>query len=130
MSTVFRAVLIGGLVVAGSAMTADSASAQWGYYGASYGGPSFSFGFSTGPRYSSYYAPSYGYTSPYGYAPTYGYAAMPSYRVNRYPAYYGSPAYYGAPRGRLSYDVYSPFGRSELNYRFRPDGRVRVDFDD
>lgn len=127
MLTAIRAVLIGGVVVAGSAMTADSASAQWGYYGRSYGGPSFSFGFSTGPRYSSYYAPSfyspsYGYSSYYGNAPSYGFA--------RYPSYYGSPSYYRAPRGRLSYDVYTPFGRSEVNYRFRRDGRVRVDIDD
>ena len=74
------------------------------YYGPGYGGSSFHFGFSTGPRYS-YYRP-------------YDYGVRP---------YYGGV--YERPR-RLEYDVYTPFGRSEVNYRFRRDGSVRVDIDD
>ncbi len=126
-----RAVLLGGLIAAGSVWTAEPAQAQWGYYGPAYGGTSFSFGFTTGPRYSTYYAPVYSTH----YAPVYGY----SYPVG--PTYYGTSygytthrPYYGgfrsAPRGRLKYDVYTPYGRSEVKYRFYRDGRVRVDIDD
>ena len=109
-----------GLLVCG---TAD---AQWGYapgptyFHAPSVGSSFSFGYSTGSRYSLYgpsYTQAFGYQTAY---PAYGHAPVlaPTYPVT------------AAPRGRLEYDVYTPSGRQEVNYRFRRDGSVRVDVDD
>jgi hypothetical protein len=118
-----RTALIAAAVATAGVVAADTANAQWGYYGPSYyGGRSFSFGFSVGtPR---YYAPSYGYYS--GYAPySHGYYNSPSYGAHSYP-YYGS---YYRPR-EFSYDVYSPYGRYDVDYRLRRDGSWRVDIDD
>ena len=112
-----RSTLAGALVAGGALFAADAAHAQWGYYGPSRGS-SFYFGFSTGPR--------AGYYRPYDYG-----VARPFYGAySAYQPYDGYGSLYSRPRGTVSYDVYSPFGRSEVNYRFRRDGSVRVDVDD
>ena len=116
-----RGTLIIAAVSAAGLFAADAASAQWGYYGPSYyhapARGSFYFGVTTAPRYS-YYRPSvtYGYTN---YAPSYGYYSSP---------YVGNV--YTRPRGRVKYDVHTPFGSYDVKYRFRRDGSVRVDIDD
>jgi hypothetical protein len=115
----------------------DTANAQWGYapgptyLHSPYTASSFSFGYTTGSRYSLY-GPSYDYAAPsYGYAPAYGYSsfyapAAPAYGYGAYPG----PAL-GRPHGKLEYDVYGLDGRrQEIEYKFRRNGTVRVDVDD
>lgn len=133
MLSALKKAAVASAVVVGSVVAADKADAQWGY-GPSYGGSSFYFGINTGPSYYpsrySFYTPSYSYGYGYGLPGRYGYTGVPSYAAPSYGyGYYGGPSYV-RPRGRLEYDVYSPFGRSEVEYRFRRDGSVRVDVDD
>lgn len=91
---------------------------SWGsrtsFYGATYG---------TG--YSPYVSPySTSYSSPFGtLSPSYG-TTFPGVGVMPYGAAYGTP------RGRLSYDVQTPYGTMEHNYRFRRNGTVSLDVDD
>lgn len=118
-------------------LSCDMARAQWGYHPgptylhSPYAGSGFSFGFTTGSRYSLY-GPSYDHVTPsYGYAPAYGYSssyapAAPGYGYGAYPG-----PVLGRPRGELEYDVYGVDGRrQEIEYKFRRNGTVRVDVDD
>ncbi|MBA3314228.1 MAG: hypothetical protein H0T47_13205 [Planctomycetaceae bacterium] len=130
-------------LIAGAAAAAlfagDSAQAQWGhapatsYYHAPLDSSTYwlNSGYPTGSRYSLYrsYGHSSYYNPPYGaYAPPAGYG-MPGYGVpsSGIGPYGGSV---GNPRGRLKYDVYTPFGKQEVEYKFRRNGRIDVDYDD
>jgi hypothetical protein len=113
---------------AAAIFAADTANAGWSHYPATtyfhapYGAYGMPYGMTAGPRYSLY-GSTYGYSEyfnpPY---PAYG------------PAGYGGIGYgvgnMGRPRGRLEYDVYTPYGRQEVEYKFRRNGRVHVDYDD
>lgn len=133
MLSALKKAAIAGAVVLGSIVAADKADAQWGYgpsygYGPSFGGRSIQFGLNIGgPRYRpsnySYYGPAYGH-SPYG---PYGYSNYSHFAPA--PNYYGGPAF-GRRRGEIKYDVYTPFGKREVEYKFRRDGRVEIDIDD
>ena len=67
----------------------------------------------TVPRPTGYGAYSPGYSSYYG------------------PAY-GVPGYGGyAPRhGKVEYDIYTPYGKREVEYKYHRNGTVSVDIDD
>lgn len=142
-----------GMKLAGVAGTAaavlcatQAVEGQWNsagrnYYHAPAGGPpdyttwggrtSFYGGSAWSPSYSM--TPSYGMTPDASYAvPSTGSYPLPGF-PSLNPASYGAGAYGGAtysnPRGRLSYDVYTPYGKEEHNYRFKRDG-FRFDIDD
>lgn len=131
------------LIAAGVATAAmlTSADAGWRhppsttYYhapfaGAGYGG--YGYTGTLGSRYSLY-GQNYGYSAYYnppysaygpaatGYDPGIG---APGYGV----APYGGAL--GRPHGKLEYDVYTPYGKQEIEYKFRRNGRVDVDYDD
>lgn len=138
------------IAVAGLFSCAESAKADWGcypetsYYHAPIVGGYYGHGYrgSVGRRYSlhsenfgysSYFNPSYA-----AYEPSYGYGAplpsgLPGY--GDVPGYGVSPYDLGGsglvrPRGRMKYDVYTPYGKQEVEYRFRRNGRIDVDIDD
>jgi len=132
----FLSTFAAGAVAAVGFVSASTAEAGWhhyptnSYFHAPYGGYGYhSFGYvgTTGSRYSLY-GPNYGYSS--YFSPPYSpYGAAPVYGVG--PAYGAAP--YGAlgnPRGELEYDVYTPYGRQEIEYKFRRNGRIDVDYDD
>ena len=125
-------------VIAAGGQFASSADAGWGY---TYAAPSYYHAPPVGAYYSGAGVyPRYGYSA--GYAPAaipaplpgYAYPA-PAYAAPYAPMAYPAPAYaapysYGAPiRGNAEYDIYTPSGRQEVNYRYR-NGMTWVDIDD
>jgi hypothetical protein len=108
----------------------------YGGYGPGYGGPGFSgYNFSVGSRYSLY-QPSVGpsgltpYASPYGCGCGYGDSAYAPAMPPMAP-YGGLAAPYAVRRhGKLEYDVYGPYGKQEIEYRYHRNGTVSVDVDD
>jgi hypothetical protein len=148
MTERFLSTLAAGAVAAAGLSAADTVDAGWHHaptnsYFHAPGGCGYSpMGYvgTTGARYSLY-GQNYGYSSyfsppysPYGIGAAHGvgpaYGVGPGYGVGQG---YGVAAPYGAvgnPRGELEYDVYTPFGRQEIEYNFRRNGRVDVDYDD
>jgi hypothetical protein len=136
----FVSTIAAGAVAAAGLFAADTADAGWhhyptnSYFHAPYGGSGYNpYGYvgTTGSRYSlfgqnygysSYFSPPY---SPYGAVP--GYGVAPGYGMGYGAAPYGAV---GRPHGELEYDVYTPYGRQEIEYKFRRNGRIDVDYDD
>ena len=89
---------------------------------------------------TSYYAPAYGYAPAYSVAPAYGYSTYSTsyYTTGLYPATYSSyyaptayaPVFGYAPYRKLEYDVYTPYGKQEVEYKYHRNGTVTVDIDD
>ena len=94
--------------VAGLALSAGSASAQWGYrYGGFYGGSRYvvpayggfySPGFYARPGFTVAYSPAFGLNFGYRSGPSWGYGGYPAYRSG-YGGRYARP-YYGYSRYR------------------------------
>lgn len=129
-----------GAIAAAGLFAAETAHAGWhhaptnsyfhapgGYgYGSAYGCSPYGYVGTVGSRYSLY-SPNYGYSA--YFSPPYSqYGAGPAYGA----APYGVPPYgaVGTPRGELEYDVYTPYGRQQIEYKFRRNGRIDVDYDD
>lgn len=106
-----------------------------GGYGPGYGyGTGFTgYSFSVGSRYSLY-NPSVGPSglTPYGTGCGCGYGAS-AYAPAMAPVapYGGLAAPYAVRRhGKIEYDVYGPYGKQEIEYRYHRNGTVSVDVDD
>ncbi|MGC1276338.1 MAG: hypothetical protein WBC44_21760 [Planctomycetaceae bacterium] len=132
-----RVVMRRTILAAGAAsamLTAGLSAVGQSYFHAPAGGPP---DYTTWGSRSSFYGSTYGtgyapYVSPYATSysvpfatpsPSYG-TGFPGAGVMPYAASYGNP------RGRLTYDVQTPYGSMEHNYRFRRNGTVDLDVDD
>lgn len=98
------------------------------YIGAPYAGASYGHvPYGTMPYAGAYGAPAVGMPAtgtPFGPPDPFG-GVSPGYGVTP-----GMGATFTRPRGRLSYDVYTPYGKMEYHYRFRRNGTVKLDIDD
>ena len=124
--------LAAGAIAAAGLFATETASGGWhhaptnSYFHAPYGGygcghSPYGYIGTTGARYSLY-GQNYGYSA--YFSPPYSqYGVGPAYGVAPYGAV-------GRPHGELEYDVYTPYGRQEIEYNFRRNGRIDVDYDD
>lgn len=157
MSDLFRRLLGFSMVVGGCVFLVSPANAQWGYPTVStyqstyYPTPAPVYGTGIAPVAGAPLAtaPTAPFPSRYSFhTPATDFSQAPIFpTTGNYPGVlpdasyhipqtaYGYPEPYGSgiwtrPRGRIKYDVWSPYGKREVTYRFRRNGTVRVDVDD
>ncbi|HEX6987158.1 MAG TPA: hypothetical protein VF170_17395 [Planctomycetaceae bacterium] len=128
-STLKRAAFAAGVAAAvlfsGRTAEAGCLDGSGGSYFHAPGGGTALYGYGGWRSRYSLYRPSHEVVPGYGYGVGPYAPAVPGFGAMPYGGYS-----FGTPRGELTYDVYTPFGRQEVEYEFRRNGRIDVDLDD